>query len=102
MNVLACPGAEGPAALVTAGRGGKLVRITNTLDNDSGPPVPGSLRAFAKMSGPRIGVFDLPEGTDARINNLRPLIFEQPDFRLAGQTALGQGVCLSGEETRFQ
>lgn len=102
MNVLACPAAEGPAALVTAGRGGKLVRITNTLDNTTGAPVPGSLREFAKMSGPRIGVFDFPAGTDARINNLRPLIFDKPDFRLCGQTALGQGICLSGEETRFQ
>jgi hypothetical protein len=102
MNVLACPGAEGPAALVTAGRGGKLVRITTTADNESGPGIPGSIREFAKMSGPRIGVFDFPAGTDARINNLRPLIFDKPDFRLCGQTALGQGVTLSGEETRFQ
>lgn len=102
MNVLVCPGAEGPAALANAGRGGKLVRITNTQDSPSGPAVPGSAREALNLPYPRTIVWDLPEGTDATVVNLRPLSIRSPDFRLCGQTALGKGCCFAGEETEFQ
>ena len=51
---LAFPGAKGFGVNTPAGRGGKIVRVTN-LDATG----PGSFRAALETSGPRIVVFEV-------------------------------------------
>jgi len=47
------PGAEGFGTTTEGGRGGQVLKVTNT--NDSGP---GSLRAAVEATGPRYVVFE--------------------------------------------
>jgi hypothetical protein len=84
----AFPGAEGFGALTPGGRGGKVLFVSNL--NDSGP---GSLRAALQTPGPRIVVFE----TGGLIELATPLLVTEPFLTLAGQTAPGDGICLSGE-----
>ncbi|UCE87085.1 MAG: pectate lyase [Deltaproteobacteria bacterium] len=81
----AFPGAEGFGADTPGGRGGRVIEVTNL--NDAGP---GSFRAAAEASGPRIVVFRIG-GTielDSRID------IEHPYITIAGQTAPGGGITL--------
>src|SRR3954464_821176 len=79
------PGAEGFGATTPGGRGGRVIAVTN-LD-DAGP---GSFRAACEADGPRIVIFRL-SGTIAL---KKPLVVRNPFLTVAGQTALGDGVCL--------
>lgn len=88
-RVPAFPGAEGFGAYSFGGRGGTLYRVANL--NDSGP---GSLREAAEAEGPRIVIFDV-SGTielESRIEVLHPYI------TIAGQTAPGDGITVSGRK----
>ncbi len=88
-RVPAFPGAEGFGAHAFGGRGGQLYRVTNL--NDSGP---GSLREAAEAEGPRIVIFDV-SGTihlKSRIEVMHPYI------TIAGQTAPGDGITVSGRK----
>ncbi len=86
--VLAFPGAEGAGRYAVGGRGGRVLRVTQT--GDSGP---GSLRAAIEADGPRTIVFD----TGGVIRLASPLVIRRGRVTLAGQTAPGGGVTVIGQ-----
>ncbi len=86
-SIPAFPGAEGFGSDTTAGRGGRVIEVTNL--NDSGP---GSLREAINASGPRIVVFRVA-GT---IGLNSPLRVSNPFVTIAGQSAPGGGITLRG------
>ena len=89
----AFPGAEGFGSHTPGGRGGRLIPVVNL--NDSGP---GSLRAACGAQGPRIVIFRVGGIIDLK----SPLGVNRPFLTLAGQTALGDGVCLRGYELKVR
>ena len=92
-EIPAFPGAEGFGSHTPGGRGGKLIPVVNL--NDSGP---GSLRAACGAQGPRIVIFRVGGIIDLK----SPLGVNRPFLTLAGQTALGDGVCLRGYELKVR
>jgi hypothetical protein len=92
-EIPAFPGAEGFGSHTPGGRGGKVIKVTNL--NDHGP---GSLRAALEASGPRIVVFE----TGGTIDLQSDLVLFNPYLTIAGQTAPGGGICLSGFPIRIR
>lgn len=91
-DLKAFPTAYGAGSHTTGGRGGKVLYVTTTEDTGA----EGSLRWAISQQGPRIvvfkvgGVFELTRG---RLK-LGPL---NNDLTIAGQTAPGDGVTISGD-----
>ncbi|MDQ3776919.1 MAG: hypothetical protein M3461_22505 [Pseudomonadota bacterium] len=82
------PGAQGGGAVSVGGRGGQVIEVTNLNDSDAG-----SLRACVTTSGPRTCVFRVG-GT---IQLLSQIEIYNPFLTVAGQTAPGGGILLSGK-----
>ncbi|MBD3319655.1 MAG: right-handed parallel beta-helix repeat-containing protein [Chitinivibrionales bacterium] len=83
------PGAQGFGCYTPAGRGGKIIKVTNL--NDDGP---GSLREAVEQSGPRIVVFEVG-GIITQNSYLR---IRDPYITIAGQTAPSPGITLTGRQ----
>lgn len=82
------PGAEGGGKYSFGGRGGKVF-VVNSLE-DRGP---GTLREACEAGGARIIVFNVA----GRIKLKSPIIVMAPYLTIAGQTAPGDGIVVSGE-----
>lgn len=81
------PGAVGFGIHTPAGRGGRIIPVTNL--NATGA---GSLRACVNASGPRICVFEV-SGTIRLTTNLA---ISNPYITIAGQTAPAPGIMIRG------
>ena len=99
-EAIAFPGAEGWGRHATGGRGGRIVLVTNTQDyTSSETPIEGSFRAAMHSEGndPIIVVFR----TSGRIDLKEVLKITRGNITIAGQTAPGDGICLSGRRIYF-
>ena len=102
-QIPAFPGAQGPGATATGGRGGDVYHVT-TLDADKSGVVAGSLQHginIAPSSGRTI-VFDVG-GTiylDGLTANDR-LRYGKANITIAGQTAPGPGITIAGTGSKW-
>lgn len=87
-DILAFPGAEGGGAYTPGGRGGKVYVVTSLADSG-----PGTLREACERGGARVVVFNVA-GT---INLESPITVRAPYITILGQTAPGDGVCVTGQ-----
>jgi hypothetical protein len=86
-SIPAFPGAEGGGAYSFGGRGGKVFVVTSL--EDSGP---GTLREACEAGGPRIVVFNVT----GNIHLKDRIRVRAPYITIAGQSAPGDGVVVSG------
>lgn len=86
-DIPAFPGAEGGGAYTPGGRGGKVIVVTSLADRG-----PGTLREACETGGARIVVFNV----SGVIWLNSPINVRAPYITIAGQTAPGDGVCVSG------
>lgn len=87
-DIPAFPGAEGGGMYSFGGRGGKVLTVTSLADDG-----PGTLRWACDQGGARIVVFNV----SGIIRLKTPIIIRAPYITIAGQTAPGDGVCVTGE-----
>jgi pectate lyase len=91
-RIPAFPGAEGAGMYSTGGRGGEVYEVTTLADSG-----PGSLREAVSVSN-RTVVFRV-SGT---IELAAPLLIAGSNLTIAGQTAPGDGICISGHNTNIK
>lgn len=93
----AFPTAEGFGKLATGGRGGNVVTVTNLEDNEEGT-IEGSLRwAFNQYASNFTIVF----AVSGNIELVAPLKVNKKNFTIAGQTAPGDGICITKNKVNF-
>ena len=86
-DIPAFPGAEGGGAYTPGGRGGKVMVVTSLADRG-----PGTLREACEAGGARIVVFNV----SGVIHLESPINIRAPYITIAGQTAPGDGICVTG------
>lgn len=86
-EIPAFPGAEGGGAYTPGGRGGKVLIVTSLADSG-----PGTLREACETGGARIVVFNI----SGVIRLKSPIHVRAPYITIAGQTAPGDGICVTG------
>lgn len=86
-DIPAFPGAEGGGAYTPGGRGGKVIVVTSLADSG-----PGTLREACETGGARIVVFNV----SGIIRLKSPISVRAPYITIAGQTAPGDGICVTG------
>ena len=97
-QTLAFPTAEGFGKFAKGGRGGQVVTVTTVADDSIGN-IQGSLRwALAQYPGEPLTVVFAVSG---RIQLKMELRCKRNCFTLAGQTAPGDGICISGNKMNF-
>lgn len=84
----AFPGAEGGGMYAFGGRGGRVFTVTSLADSG-----PGTLREACEAGGARIVVFNIA----GEIRLERPIHVVAPYITIAGQTAPGDGVVVTGQ-----
>lgn len=101
-SMLAFPGAEGFGRHSLGGRGGKVYFVTTLADYNpktkKDVPIEGSLRHALSASGPRTIVFR----TSGVVELVAPLKITEPRVTIAGQTAPGDGICLTNYGTQIE
>ena len=88
-KVKAFPQAQGGGAYATGGRNGGIAYVTSLSDNLNDE---GTLRAALRQATTRIVIFKV----SGRIDLNSPLKIERGNVTIAGQTAPGDGICVSG------
>jgi hypothetical protein len=86
-QIPAFPGALGGGEFTPGGRGGKVIVVTSLADFG-----PGTLREACETGGARIVVFNVA----GIIRLSTPIHVRAPYITIAGQTAPGDGVCVTG------
>jgi Pectate lyase len=86
-QIPAFPGAFGGGEFTPGGRGGKVIVVTSLADFG-----PGTLREACETGGARIVVFNVA----GIIRLSTPIHVRAPYITIAGQTAPGDGVCVTG------
>ena len=86
-KIPAFPGAEGGGMYTPGGRGGKVILVTSLADRG-----PGTLREACETGGARIVVFQV----SGLIRLETPINVRAPYLTIAGQTAPGDGICVTG------
>ncbi len=112
---LAFPGAEGYGKYATGGRGngetGRIVEVTN-LEDDADNLIEGSLRwafeqAYEDVVIPPLGTFSIARPitivfrVGGVINLADELRVQRSNMTIAGETALGDGICIRGNTVNF-
>jgi pectate lyase len=95
----AFPTAEGYGMYATGGRGGKVVAVTNLLDDAQGS-IPGSFRwALRQYPNEPLTIVFKTSGVINLVTQLRAK--RTAGTTIAGQTAPGDGICIRGAKCNF-